>query len=89
MAGSWDHLHSTKRGFTFDLIENMKDAGECIHECVYLIWKLSNGDMKKVDELLEEYYKACRGEIPEEKFMKVWDISVLEAVMEELDGVKS
>jgi hypothetical protein len=58
MAGSYDHLLG---GFT--LIENLHDAGEALHQMLWLVERgIGRANAKQLLE--DEYYPMCRGERP-------------------------
>ena len=46
----------------FDLIENLRDAYEAAEECFFLIEMLTEGNPRRLDPLLEAYYRAAGGE---------------------------
>ncbi len=72
MAGSLGHVVDDKTGkFTMNMIENMGDAHETLHECFEIIRVLTAGEKKVVNE-------ACRvknfPEITIDMVESGWDI---------------
>lgn len=57
MAGSYHHVHD----HGFSLIENMRDAYQCVEELYYLVRALAADD-KEVEYALDQFYKFKRGE---------------------------
>lgn len=60
MAGSFDHVNGPRRKFRMELIENMGDAHEALQQMHWLIWKLADGDHKKIKAAVAEYYRFRR-----------------------------
>lgn len=58
MAGSYNHVR-----FGWSMIENMRDAHECVHELLWLVER-AIGSATAQRLLLEEYYPMCKGERP-------------------------
>ena len=57
MAGSFRHITNSDGSFSgMDLIENMRDASECIEECYDMIAYLTGGDKKKMWEAWKKGY---------------------------------
>ena len=75
MAGSYHHCVDEKTGgFNFDLIENMGDAWEACHEMFWMIRHLTGNNAQRIDQVVEEYRKRERREVPWEK----WGLDVSE-----------
>ena len=55
MAGSLAHIvDSETGGFTMEYIENLGDAHEALWECFHIIYVLTDGDMKKVNDVCDK-----------------------------------
>ena len=69
MAGSLNHIVDDNGNFTFDTIENLRDAHEMAEQCFNLICYLSGGDRRKVAN-------ACRAlsyPVPKAKMVPTLD----------------
>lgn len=54
MAGSLNHIVGDEGFFSMDLIENLDDAHEALHECFNIIQELTGGKKSKVNAVMRK-----------------------------------